>query len=196
MILTARQYTKSIDVWAVGCILAEIVARKPLFQGRDPKDQIELLVKAFGMPSPRDCEWLKHNDSAYLFLHNIKTDGAKSWPQIYPHVKANIWTPDLMQMLNDTLHFNPAQRIEVNGALALPYLRYLHDPNDEPEAEFAIEWEFDNMDMTKRSIQNAIYQESVDFHPFLETRDRDWFAKAGIPFPRPYSRRTRSNTLA
>lgn len=52
------------------------------------------------------------------------------------------------------------------------------------------------MEMTKRSIQNAIYQECVEFHPFLEMRYREWFVQNKIPFPRPFSRRSRSNTLA
>lgn len=113
VILTAREYTKAIDVWAVGCILAEIVARKPLFQGRDPKDQIDLVVQAFGMPNDRDSQWLKHNQSAHRFLHNIKTQGPRTWQQIFPHVKASTWTGDLVKMLDETLRFNPDKRISV-----------------------------------------------------------------------------------
>ena len=45
---------------SVGCILAETVARKPLFQGNNPKDQIVLLVQAFGMPSDADMRWIKN----------------------------------------------------------------------------------------------------------------------------------------
>ena len=33
--LLASEYTVSIDVWAVGCILCELVNRKPLFAGPD-----------------------------------------------------------------------------------------------------------------------------------------------------------------
>jgi mitogen-activated protein kinase 1/3 len=196
VILTARQYTKAIDVWAVGCILAEIVARKPLFQGKDPKDQIDLIIRAFGMPSAQDANWLKHNDSAYRFLRNLKTDGPKSWQQLFPNVKSSAWTKELLQMLNETLHFNPEKRISVQGAIELPYLKELHDPSDEPVCEYAVAWEFDKMEMTKRAIQNAIYQESADFHPYLEARDTAWFQQRNMRFPKPFNRRTRSNTLA
>lgn len=30
-----KEYTKAIDVWSVGCILAEMLSGKPLFPGRD-----------------------------------------------------------------------------------------------------------------------------------------------------------------
>ena len=31
-VLFARQYTTAVDIWSVGCILAELLGRKPLFQ--------------------------------------------------------------------------------------------------------------------------------------------------------------------
>jgi mitogen-activated protein kinase 1/3 len=35
IMLTFKEYTKAIDVWSVGCILAEMLSGKPLFPGRD-----------------------------------------------------------------------------------------------------------------------------------------------------------------
>jgi len=35
IMLTFKQYTKAIDIWSVGCILAEMLSGKPLFPGRD-----------------------------------------------------------------------------------------------------------------------------------------------------------------
>lgn len=35
VMLSFRMYTKSIDVWSVGCILAEMLSGKPLFPGKD-----------------------------------------------------------------------------------------------------------------------------------------------------------------
>jgi mitogen-activated protein kinase 1/3 len=35
IMLTFKEYTKAIDVWSVGCILAEMLSSKPLFPGRD-----------------------------------------------------------------------------------------------------------------------------------------------------------------
>ena len=33
--LTFKQYTRAIDMWSVGCVLAEMLSGKPLFPGRD-----------------------------------------------------------------------------------------------------------------------------------------------------------------
>lgn len=54
--LTFKQYSKAVDVWAVGCILAEMITRKPLFPGRDYHDQVERILKVLGTPMLDDCE--------------------------------------------------------------------------------------------------------------------------------------------
>lgn len=33
VILNASEYTKAVDIWSVGCILAELLARTPIFPG-------------------------------------------------------------------------------------------------------------------------------------------------------------------
>lgn len=40
IMLTFKEYTKAIDVWSVGCILAEMLSGKPLFPGKDCESYI------------------------------------------------------------------------------------------------------------------------------------------------------------
>ena len=35
LLLSCDKYTEAIDIWAVGCILAELLLRKPLYPGKD-----------------------------------------------------------------------------------------------------------------------------------------------------------------
>ena len=51
--LGQRTYTKAIDMWSVGCILAEILKRRPLFSGSDYMDQLRLIVEV-------SCDQLPH----------------------------------------------------------------------------------------------------------------------------------------
>jgi len=44
IMLAMRAYTKAVDVWAVGCILAELIRRKPLFPGSDYMDQLKMIT--------------------------------------------------------------------------------------------------------------------------------------------------------
>ncbi len=42
---------QSIDVWAVGCILAEMLSGRPLFPGRDYSHQLDLILDVIGTPT-------------------------------------------------------------------------------------------------------------------------------------------------
>ena len=44
-------YTFSVDIWAVGCILVELITRQPLFPGSDSLKQLELITRRLGKPS-------------------------------------------------------------------------------------------------------------------------------------------------
>jgi mitogen-activated protein kinase 1/3 len=51
IMLTFKQYTKAIDIWSVGCILAEMLSGKPLFPGRDYHHQLTLILDVLGTPT-------------------------------------------------------------------------------------------------------------------------------------------------
>lgn len=40
--------TQAIDIWAVGCILAELLNGRPLFPGRDYGHQLDLILDVIG----------------------------------------------------------------------------------------------------------------------------------------------------
>ena len=54
MILRIK-YTEKVDIWTLGCILAELYSGEPLFPGNNEQEQIELIMELCGMP-PQDQE--------------------------------------------------------------------------------------------------------------------------------------------
>ena len=42
-------------MWSAGCIVAELFSRQPLFQGTDPVNQLEQVVRLIGAPSEEVC---------------------------------------------------------------------------------------------------------------------------------------------
>lgn len=50
LLLSCDTYSEAIDVWSVGCILGEMLARKPLFPGKDYLEQLKLIVRFIGLP--------------------------------------------------------------------------------------------------------------------------------------------------
>ena len=57
LLLSAVDYTTSVDMWSVGCIFAEMLQRKPFLPGTDTKNQIELICEYQGTP---DLERMQH----------------------------------------------------------------------------------------------------------------------------------------
>ncbi|XP_074769321.1 cyclin-dependent kinase 10 isoform X1 [Athene noctua] len=51
LLLGMTTQTTSIDMWAVGCILAELLAHKPLLPGTSEIHQIDLIVQLLGTPN-------------------------------------------------------------------------------------------------------------------------------------------------
>lgn len=43
-------YDKSVDIWALGCVIAEMILRKPLFKGSNNLDQLIKILKVLGSP--------------------------------------------------------------------------------------------------------------------------------------------------
>lgn len=52
----SQGYTKSIDIWSVGCILAEMFSRRAIFPGKHYLDQLNHILGVLGSPSPEDLE--------------------------------------------------------------------------------------------------------------------------------------------
>lgn len=40
VMLTFKEYTRAIDMWSIGCILAEMLSGKALFPGRDCESEV------------------------------------------------------------------------------------------------------------------------------------------------------------
>lgn len=55
IMLTFKEYTKAIDVWSVGCILAEMLSGKPLFPGKDCKLQWRSSVLSVLLAPAPEC---------------------------------------------------------------------------------------------------------------------------------------------
>lgn len=48
LLLQAPTQTTSVDMWAAGCILGELLGHKPLLPGRSEIQQLELIVDLLG----------------------------------------------------------------------------------------------------------------------------------------------------
>lgn len=160
IMLSWTEYTNAVDVWSVGCILAEIIGRRPLFPGRDYINQLNLVTNIIGKrhgtrrgenePNvllskipPCDhlitrLDWMIGKPSKDDMEH-IQNDRARRYIDKLPNkerAKFSELYPDAektaIDLLEKMLVFDPAKRVTVEEALEHPYLASLHDLEDEP----------------------------------------------------------------
>lgn len=44
-------YTTKVDIWSLGCIIAELFTGEPLFPGANEQEMLELIMEVRGIPS-------------------------------------------------------------------------------------------------------------------------------------------------
>lgn len=176
-LLNGHEVGPSQDVWAIGCILCELIGRKPVFTSSNLIDQIRKIWAILGTPSDEDLEWVSANSSARKFLDNMRRSRTKKqqWTSIYPTA-----TVDSVALLEALLSFNPTRRIDASEALRMAYYGELHSPEDEPVADMMIDGRFMVSTPTKKLLQNHLYVECCRFHPDIEERDKDLLHSRGL----------------
>jgi len=156
LLLSCAEYSVAIDVWSCGCILAELLGRKPLFPGKDYVHQLNLITKVIGTPDEQDLYFVT-SDKARRYLRQLPYSKPMDFKRLYP--EANPLACDLIEKM---LIFNPEKRINVEECLKHPYLASLHDTNDEPVANAPFTFAFEQHnggEMTEETVRRLIFQE-------------------------------------
>lgn len=117
LLMGAKHYTSAIDMWSVGCIFAELLGRRVLFQAQTPLQQLELITDLLGTPCAEDMKYACSGAKAHM---NRRAFKASTLAVLY--TLSSQATHDAVHLLCQMLIFNPDRRISCKDALAHPYL--------------------------------------------------------------------------
>lgn len=146
-----------VDIWSVGCIFAEIIGRKVLFQGRDHIDQLHKILGILGLP--KDITFWDPSESVLAHIQSIcTTDGLPppsepiDFQALFPGCPS-----DGIAILKDLLQLNPQNRITVEQALNYSFIHAFKDPVEEsfvPPASLPHQYDFEkvNDDVTLKQL--------------------------------------------
>ena len=171
LLLEVREYGASVDVWSVGCILAELLRRKPFLPGSDSRNQLDLTFDIFGTPTEEFITAIP-KPRVRKYLRSLAQKKPRSLEALFP--KANPLAVDLMKKL---MVVDYRKRFTIDEALAHPYLKDLHCVEDEPTREPVpvIEFEFEKYKLSLQQLKDLVYEEILLYH--FEDFRKDYSSK-------------------
>nr|VDC93170.1 unnamed protein product [Brassica rapa] len=117
LLLGAKQYSTAVDMWSIGCIMAELLSQKPLFPGKTELDQLQKIFAVLGTP----------NESIWPGFSSLPNSKAKFPTQSYnllrkkfpaiSFVGGQILSERGFDLLNGLLTLDPEKRLTVEEAL-------------------------------------------------------------------------------
>jgi len=114
VLLGSRKYSTPVDIWSCGCIFAEMQTGRALFPGKDDSDQILLIFKGLGTPTPETWPGM-------VELPNYKADlppfPPKSREELVPGLE-----PIAHELLEQMLVYEHSKRESARALLNHPYL--------------------------------------------------------------------------
>lgn len=162
IMLTYQNYSPAIDIWSTGCILAELIDRKPIFQGVDYVSQLNRILQILGTP-PLDIINRVGSQNVKNYIHHLGHIEKKSFEKLYPDVHE-----DVIDLLDKMLRFDPRERITVTDALKHQFLSIWHDPEEEVILNHKINLTFEKI-TDLQELKNFLVNEVIDFRNSVRT---------------------------
>jgi serine/threonine protein kinase len=120
IICHANRYGKPVDMWAVGCVLLELLLRATgVFSNEDHRQQLEQIMSRIAVPPDQELRVSGFTEESLRIIAPMRRT-VVSWPENIGHPN---FTHDAMDLLNQALCFNPELRITAREALDHPYFR-------------------------------------------------------------------------
>jgi len=162
MLSADGHYTPAIDLWSVGCILAELLGRGPLFAGKDFMETIKMQIDILGTRPDDELGYIR-SQQALDFLASIPKRATVPWKTLYPEASDKV-----LDLLDKMLQFSAAKRITVDGALTHPFFdsvrsQYTFEDPALATGPGGFEFSFESAGLTTNDFRRLIVEEAASF---------------------------------
>lgn len=121
LLLGGQHYGYGVDIWAIGCIFAELMLRTPYLAGDNDLGQLQTIFRALGTPTEDD--WPGFND-----LPDKKSIEFQMYPRTPLKTLFTAAGDDALDLLEKMLVYDPTKRITAFDALDHFFFRNMPRP--------------------------------------------------------------------
>lgn len=125
LIVGCTVYTTKIDIWGLGCVVAEMFLGRPIFQGQSLELQLKEISKLLGPPTKTFFFKSNPEYKGNMFLTKLFSCTVK---ERFEHIFSNS-PPDVIDLLLKVLVYDPEFRASAQSLLLHPFFSELKDPN-------------------------------------------------------------------
>ena len=123
LILDETEYSTQLDVWSIGCVIAELALLKPIFPGKKTNDQIVEIMKILGTPNEEQIREMNPN---YKKKKPLPVYKQKEWREVF---KNTIEDEQYIDLVSKLLVYEPNLRLSPYKALCHPFFDELRGKN-------------------------------------------------------------------
>jgi c-Jun N-terminal kinase len=168
-VILGMLYTENVDVWAIGCIFAELVRGQILFPGTDHIDQWTKVIDLLGTPSRAFLQKLQPN--VRMYVEQLPFKRGYSFEELFPdELFPNSTREDrdrtqlARHLLTKMLIIDPSKRITVDECLQHPYISQWYDASEvEAPPPLRYDHTVEETDHSVEAWKALLYKEVINY---------------------------------
>ncbi|XP_050376020.1 cyclin-dependent kinase G-1-like [Argentina anserina] len=128
LLLGQKQYSTAIDMWSVGCIMAELLAKEALFPGKSEVEQLDKIFRTLGTPNETDWPGVSNLPGFKAIQVRQRENLLRKKFAGTCFTGSPMLSASGLDLLTRLLTYDPAQRISVDDALGHDWFKDYPEP--------------------------------------------------------------------
>ena len=154
LMMNLGPHTCALDIWSVGCIIAELINGKTLFPGTSYLNELQLILSVTGTPKKPLLERMGQ-DKVREYIESLPEQKRTQLTSLFPAAPR-----ECVSLIDKMLLLDPEERSTAETALKHRYLRIHHNPLVESVClkhfNFSFEKDFTSPELIREAVLNEV----------------------------------------
>ncbi|CAF1121538.1 unnamed protein product [Rotaria sordida] len=170
IIINWERYNEKLDIWSVGCMMAELILLRPIFRGKDHIDQLHKILDITGTPNIQTLNEICTQESR-TYISRMTPKPKQDFNQLFGYKYDSTGNkriagvpPEGVDLLDRLLSFDHRLRPTAEQALAHQFLQQYQNPMEELTIEPLVD-EHEDVQYTIEQWKSIVWRMIEDFVP-------------------------------